>query len=115
MLLSGEMRPSYAQYNLGLMYDNGTGVAQDYKEAVGRYRKAAEQGRAEAQTNLGLMYDNGIGVLNDNVRAHMWYNVAGANGLKMGAENRAKIEKEMTSAQISKAQKLAREWADEHQ
>ena len=31
-----------AQYNLGLIYANGKGVTQDYKEAVKWYRKAAE-------------------------------------------------------------------------
>ena len=38
-----------AQYNLGLMYNNGDGVPQDYKEAVKWYRLAAEQGYAKAQ------------------------------------------------------------------
>jgi uncharacterized protein len=33
-----------AQYNLGVMYRDGQGVQQDYKEAVSWYRKAAEQG-----------------------------------------------------------------------
>ena len=46
-----------AQYNLGVMYDNGEGVPQDYKEAVKWYRLAAEQGNANAQTNLGNMYE----------------------------------------------------------
>ena len=32
-----------AQYNLGAMYSNGEGVAQDYKEAIQWYRLAAEQ------------------------------------------------------------------------
>ena len=31
-----------AQYNLGIMYDNGYGVPQDYAEAVKWYRLAAE-------------------------------------------------------------------------
>ena len=52
-----------AQSNLGLMYKNGYGVPQDYKEAVKWYRLAAEQGYAKAQYNLGVMYDNGYGVL----------------------------------------------------
>ena len=43
-----------AQYILGMMYDNGQGVRQDYAEAVKWYRKAAEQGYAQAQYNLGL-------------------------------------------------------------
>ena len=54
------------------------------------------------------MYDGGKGVLQDSVMAHMWYNIAGANGDKMGADNRAKIEKTMTASQIAEAQKLAR-------
>jgi hypothetical protein len=35
-----------SQYNLALMYDNGWGVTQDYKEAVKWYTLAAEQGHA---------------------------------------------------------------------
>ena len=45
-----------AQFNLGVMYDNGEGVPQDYAEAVRWYRLAAEQGNASAQFNLGSMY-----------------------------------------------------------
>jgi len=33
-----------AQYNLGLMYNNGKGALQDDKQAVYWYWKAAEQG-----------------------------------------------------------------------
>jgi len=32
-----------AQNNLGVMYENGQGVPQDYKEAVKWYTKAAEE------------------------------------------------------------------------
>jgi len=32
--LSAEQGDAEAQYNLGLMYDEGQGVPQDYKEAV---------------------------------------------------------------------------------
>jgi TPR repeat protein len=41
-----------AQSFLGLMYSEGLGVAQDYKQAVYWYQKAADQGYAEAQNNL---------------------------------------------------------------
>jgi TPR repeat protein len=44
-----------AQFNLGLMFSNGRGVAQDDAEAVRLYNLAAAQGHAGAQTNLGLM------------------------------------------------------------
>ena len=57
--LAAEQGYANAQYNLGLMYDNGEGVPQDYAEAVKWYRLAAEQGMLHAQYNLGVMYDNG--------------------------------------------------------
>ena len=49
------------------------------------------------------MYYNGHGVLYDFVLAHMWFNIAGANGNEMGAENRETIAEDMTSEDISKA------------
>ena len=58
-----------AQYNLGLMYDNGQGVPQNYKTAVKWYSLAAEQGDADAQYNLGWMYRNGQGVPQDDKTA----------------------------------------------
>ena len=48
-----------AQYYLGLMYYNGEGVPQYYKEAVKWYRMSAAQGYAKAQYNLGFSYING--------------------------------------------------------
>jgi TPR repeat protein len=104
-----EQGDAAAQYNFGLMYENGNGVLQDYAEAVRWYRLAAEQGNARAQTNLGGKYEFGSGVLQDNVKAHMWYNIGAANGNALGGENRGKIADQMTPADISQAQAMARE------
>jgi len=103
-----EQGDANAQFNLGVMYDKGEGVPQDYKEATKWYRLTAEQGDASAQTKLGYMYDHGQGVLQDNVVAHMWYNLAAANGSDVGGKNRDKISKRMTAEDISKAQAMAR-------
>lgn len=46
-----------AQGILGLMYDTGRGVAQDYAEALKWYRKVAEQGNGKATSDLGSMSD----------------------------------------------------------
>lgn len=51
-----------AQYNLGVLYYSGTGVAQDYSQAFKWTRMAAEQGHTNAQYNLGTLYYNGLGV-----------------------------------------------------
>ena len=65
-----------AQYILGVMYDSGEGVRQDYAEALKWYRKAAEQGLVEAQFYLGLMYYSGQGVQQDYAEALKWYRKA---------------------------------------
>ena len=69
-----------AQYNLGVLYDNGQGVVQDYAEAVRWYKLAAAQGLASAQYNLALKYDNGQGVVQDYAEAVRWYKLAAAQG-----------------------------------
>lgn len=69
-----------AQYNLGLLYENGKGVAQDNAKAAELYRKAAEQGHASAQLNLGYLYDHGLGVTEDHALAAQWYLTAAEQG-----------------------------------
>jgi TPR repeat protein len=98
---------AWAQYNLGVMYNDGHGVAQDYKEAVKWYRLAADQGFPQAQGNLGRMYGLGRGVAQDYVYAHMWLNLAAAS-LRGDESIRDLISKRMTSEQILQAQVMAR-------
>ncbi|TRW94221.1 J domain-containing protein [Candidatus Methylobacter oryzae] len=65
-----------AQFNLGVMYDRGQHVAQDYAQAVSWYQKAAEQGNSNAQYNLALKYQTGQGVMKDETKAAYWYRKA---------------------------------------
>jgi TPR repeat protein len=46
------------------------------------------------------------GVLQDHAKAHMWYNLAAANGNEIGRKNRDIIAKNMTSDQTADAQNL---------
>jgi TPR repeat protein len=62
------------------MYYNGTGVAQDYKQAHTWYLKAAEQGDADAQNALGVMYQEGHGVARNMKDAIAWYKKAAERG-----------------------------------
>ena len=54
------------------------------------------------------MYANGHGVLKDSVLAHMWSNIAGANGNEAARKQRDNLEDDMTRAEISRATELAR-------
>ena len=107
--LAAEQGNALAQNNLGVMYGNGRGVPQDYKTAVKWHRLAAEQGFATAQNNLGFMYANGKGVPQDYILGHMWWNLAASSGQKNAISGRDAVSKRMTSSQLEKAQKLARE------
>ncbi len=69
-----------AQFYLGLLYDKGDGVPQDYTMARKWYEKAAAQGYAMAQTKLGVLYANGRGVLLNYTKAREWFEKAAAQG-----------------------------------
>jgi len=108
--LAAEQGDAQAQFELGVMYDEGQGVAQDYQEAVPWYRLAAEQGYALAQNNLAVVYWKGQGVTQDYVIAHKWTNLAAANGVKEAVKLRDLLEEELTPSQLAEAQQMAREW-----
>ena len=94
----------------------------DYATAVRLWRPLAEQGDASAQLNLGAMYSNGQGIPQDYIRAHKWYNLSASRFLAsereyrdMAAAKRDSVAAKMTLSDISKAQRLAREWQEQHQ
>ncbi len=112
---AAEQGNARAQHNLGVMYRMSQGVPQDYAKALQWWRKGAEQGHATAQYKLGFMYRNGEGVSQDYVQAHMWFDLAASRfppgeARDRAVKNRDTIAERMTPAQISEAQKLAREW-----
>ena len=73
------------------MFEYGKGVGKDYREAVGWYRKAAEQGNAWAQNRLGLMYEKGRGVGKDYREAVGWYRKAAEQGHERAKKNLARL------------------------
>lgn len=69
-----------AQYNLGLMYTKGQGVAQDYRQARYWYEKAANRSLARAQNNLGSLYADERGGMQDYRQARSWWEKAAKQG-----------------------------------
>ena len=84
---AAEQGDAMAQFNLGAMYFQGSGVAQDDKQAVAWFRKAAEQGFVKAQCVLGAMYNEGKGVAQDYKQAVAWYRKAAEQGDAMAQSN----------------------------
>jgi TPR repeat protein len=73
-----------AQTNVGLMFELGRGVPQNFTEALKWYRLAADQGYASAQTNVGSMYHLGRGVAANNIEAVKWFRLAAEQGYARG-------------------------------
>jgi uncharacterized protein len=103
-----------AQSYLGLLFETGRGVPQNYTEAAMWYRRAAEQGDSLAQYSLGLLYDRGQGVPQDIVEASKWLNLSTAAAPPQAREARARIRdavaSKMTRGEIALARSRALQW-----
>jgi TPR repeat protein len=72
-----EQGDDVAQFDLGVMYNEGWGVSRDYLQAWKWYRRAAIQGNADAQFNLGMLYER-----HRYTEAAKWYREAADQGLE---------------------------------
>lgn len=102
-----------AESALGQMYEHGEGLQQNYKRAAKWYKRAAEHvpnfgGAGQGRNNLGLLYASGLGVPKDDVKADMWFRLAGVD------TNISKIEAQMTNAQIVRARRAEMAWRSRH-
>ncbi len=70
-----------AQFNLGVMFAEGRGVARDFGKAAYWHRLAAKQGYIKAQFNLAIVYRDGVGVPVDRSEAARWFRRAAERGL----------------------------------
>jgi hypothetical protein len=105
-----ELSNPEAQFALGLMYVDGTGVDKDPSTAVEWFLKAARQDHPEAQYRLGEMYQNGIGVESDTKEAKLWLSKAAGKGMEkagkalediLRAEEESILAKELQSLKNS--------------
>lgn len=80
-LKKAEFGDAKAQFELGLMYAKGEGVAKDKQKAIEWCTRSAEQGNPDAQLNLGIIYANGDSVTKDKRKAFAWYTKAAKQGL----------------------------------
>ena len=52
---AAEQGDVFAQFNLGLQFEKGMGVAKSTKDALVWYRKAADQGYEKARNRVALL------------------------------------------------------------
>lgn len=80
-----------AQNNLGIVYQQGSGVARDLEKAAYWFQKGAENGSAPAMSNLGVAYLKGQGVERNLPLAVQWFEKAAAAGEQGGYFNLATL------------------------
>jgi uncharacterized protein len=76
-------------YNLGLFYDDGTGVARNLTTAASYYVKACDAGSAGGCYNAGVAHDRGDGVPQSIDRAIGYYRRALVIDPKLAAADKA--------------------------
>jgi hypothetical protein len=84
---SAELGYVWAQLFYGRFLCKGIGTALAPSEAVGWFRKAADQDCPAAYYELGVCYENGEGVERDLVEAEAWYRKAVDGGFEGGAQH----------------------------
>lgn len=78
-------------HNLGLLYQNGEGVRQDYAKAFEYYKKSCELESPAGCNNLGVAYDFGQGVRQDFLLAKQYYGKACDLGSQKACDNYKKL------------------------
>ena len=73
---SAELGLVEAQFNLGVMFEDGLGTEQNFKKAATWYYRAATSGDERAMNNLGSLYWHGEGVSKDKLRAETLFATA---------------------------------------
>ena len=96
-----------AQYNLGVSYWFGSGIAKNYAKAVNFWKLSAQQGNADALLNLGIAYqEGGKGVNKNDAYAYVLFNEAASKN-ETASEKLQKLESTMSVEEINKAQELS--------
>jgi TPR repeat protein len=102
-----------AQYNLGVLHQNGHGTKKAQKVAAGWFRKSADQGNAQAAFALGVMYGTGKGAKLDPIEAYAWFRFSARKGYEPASKNMHRITREMSLEQVMQARKLFdQRWAE---
>ncbi len=96
----------YAQYYVGMMYMQGQGVEQDYKNAGKWFRTASEKGIPQAQYKLGDLYLKGRGVPKDYEYAYIWFSVAASHQHKLSIDAISKAKTKLSDEELKEAAKL---------
>lgn len=80
-----------SQYEIGLNYLHGKGVAKDPEKSFDAFHKAAELGHSEAAGAVGSLYAAGLGVDQDDFKAVEWLQKSVSTGSNLAKLNLGRL------------------------
>lgn len=89
---AAEHNEPHAQFELGQLYESGTGMVANLAQAASWYLKSAERGHVHGQYNVATMLEAGDGIAEDKIEALKFYTLAARQGFMSapaGSEGRA--------------------------
>lgn len=89
---SAELGLTEAQFNLGVMFEDGLGTEQNFKKAATWYYRAATSGDERAMNNLGSLYWHGRGVSKDKRKAETLFALAAEENSSLAQVNLSLIQ-----------------------
>jgi uncharacterized protein len=92
-------------YCLGYLYQHGSGVKANLKEALGWYQQGASRGNVASMQALARMYENGEGTKPDRVQAFAWLIIAAQRGNQDAIAEAKRIRFSMTEKEWKDTQK----------
>ena len=103
-----------AEYNLGVAYERGLGLAKDFHAAFHWIHESALQGHHDSIVELAYMYKLGGGTPIDDTAAYQWLKVAWLQGDHRTDSDLNEWGAKMTPDQIAAAEKFAKEFREKH-
>jgi hypothetical protein len=94
-----------AYYCLGYLYQHGSGVDPNPKQAFGFYEQAARGGNISSMRALARMYENGDGTKPDHVQALNWYLLAAERGNQNAVADLKRMRSSMTDKEWKDTEK----------
>lgn len=105
---AAELGDAEAQYQLGVHYLRGLGVAPDPEKAFDWFLAAALQGHVPAQVSVARRYAAGAGVGKDDLQAYAWLYLAASSGDPSAIRQRDLMEKSLTESEVALGEVLSR-------
>ena len=77
--------------------------SKDFATAFAEWRTSADAGDANSQFRLGQLFEDGLGAPQNFIQAHVYYNLAGAQGHDEARAARDALAAQMTKAVLGEA------------